>query len=147
MTVVRSAKRMSDMAGPPPAPAPFAPPATAAEASTPWSDEVSGAEDADLAAAGAGPDAAADGRSERAPPQPPGADRRPAPSPPAAPFPRGRHRRIASSDARHGWICSGIEKVTSTTIAALAMVEATEGGPIHRCRARLSPGGWTTTDA
>jgi len=40
----------------------------------------------------------------------------------------GRHRRTASMEARQGWIWSGMLKVTSATMAALAIVEATEAG-------------------
>jgi len=39
----------------------------------------------------------------------------------------GRHFRTASTDARQGCICKGTENVTSTTMAALAIVEAIEG--------------------
>ena len=41
--------------------------------------------------------------------------------------PLGLQFATASSEARHGWICRGMEKVTSTTMAAFATVDATEG--------------------
>ncbi len=42
----------------------------------------------------------------------------------------GRQRRTASMEARQGWIWRGMLKVTRATMAALAMVEATEGGSV-----------------
>jgi len=39
----------------------------------------------------------------------------------------GRHFRTASTDARHGCTWRGYENMTRTTIAALPIVEATEG--------------------
>jgi len=40
----------------------------------------------------------------------------------------GRQRSTASMEARQGWICSGMLKVTRATIAALAIVDAIDGG-------------------
>ena len=40
----------------------------------------------------------------------------------------GRQRRTASTEARQGWIWRGMLKVTRITIAALAIVEATDAG-------------------
>lgn len=42
-------------------------------------------------------------------------------------LPFGRHRRTASTDALHGCTWSGYENMTSITIAALAIVDATDG--------------------
>lgn len=39
----------------------------------------------------------------------------------------GRHLSTASTEARQGWTCRGYENMTSTTIAALPIVDATEG--------------------
>jgi hypothetical protein len=43
-------------------------------------------------------------------------------------LPPGRQRRTASMEARQGWIWRGMLKVTRATMAALAIVEAMEGG-------------------
>ena len=43
----------------------------------------------------------------------------------------GRHFRTASMEARQGWTCSGMLNVTRITIAALPIVEATDGGSAH----------------
>ena len=41
--------------------------------------------------------------------------------------PLGLHFRTASTEARQGCTCKGYENITKMTIAALPIVEATEG--------------------
>lgn len=45
----------------------------------------------------------------------------------------GRHLRTLSTDALQGCTCSGYENMTRITIAALPMVEATEGASKFSC--------------
>jgi hypothetical protein len=42
----------------------------------------------------------------------------------------GRHLRTASTEARHGWTWRGYENITRMTMAALPMVEATDGASV-----------------
>jgi hypothetical protein len=52
----------------------------------------------------------------------------------------GRQRRTASMEARQGWICKGMLKVTKATMAALAMVEAMDAGSVRGLSVRGSLG-------
>ena len=52
----------------------------------------------------------------------------------------GLHRRTASIDALQGWTCRGYENITRMTMAALPIVDATDGKSIcdeHRSKVRV----------